>query len=112
MKKEELEFDSEFELVAQRTDYIHAFVCYFDITFSYPHVPVRFSTGPFAPYTHWKQSVFYFEESIPMNAQEKIQGRIRCSQNKRNHRDLDIGIAYDFSGRDYQCAESHEYRMC
>jgi hypothetical protein len=47
-----------------------------------------------------------------MNAQEKIQGRIRCKQNSRNHRDLDIGISYDFSGRDYQCAESHEYRMC
>jgi protein arginine N-methyltransferase 1 len=112
VRRDELCFESSFELVAQRSDYVHAFVCYFDIEFSHTHRLIRFSTGPFAPYTHWKQSVFYFEESIPMNAQEKLSGFFGCKQNKHNYRNLDLTISYLFHGRDYDCSESREYRMC
>ena len=53
VKKEDLQFVSEFKLVAQRNDFIHAFIAWFDCTFSSCHKPVFFSTGPFDRYTHW-----------------------------------------------------------
>jgi type I protein arginine methyltransferase len=59
VKVEELTFSVPFELVAERDDYIHAFVCYFDIEFTACHKVVRFGSGPQDPYTHWKQVNFY-----------------------------------------------------
>lgn len=55
VKVEDLAFAVPFEITAQRDDYIHAFLCYFDIDFSCCHKKVSFSTGPHARYTHWKQ---------------------------------------------------------
>ena len=43
---------------------VHALVAYFDCTFSACHKPVVLSTSPRAPYTHWKQTVFYFDEVL------------------------------------------------
>jgi protein arginine N-methyltransferase 1 len=53
IKKEDLAFEAEFELEFQRDDYAHAFLAWFDIDFGCCHKPIRFSTGPFAKYTHW-----------------------------------------------------------
>lgn len=55
VKVEDLAFAAPFEITGLRDDYIHAFLCYFDIDFTACHKPVRFSTGPHAHYTHWKQ---------------------------------------------------------
>ena len=51
-KIEDLTFKSNFEVTAQRDDYIHAFIAYFDIKFSACHVPIVFGTGPKDRYTH------------------------------------------------------------
>ena len=55
VKVEDLTFNVPFEVVAERNDFVHAFVVYFDIEFTDCHKPTVFSTGPDAPYTHWKQ---------------------------------------------------------
>lgn len=72
--KEELSFKAPFTLKATRDDSqcilsagatqktelstvdvdIHAFLAWFDISFSACHKPVKFSTGPHSQYTHWK----------------------------------------------------------
>ena len=57
VKIEDLQFEVPFKIQALRDDYIHAFLAYFDITFAACHKPVRFSTGPHAKYTHWKQVI-------------------------------------------------------
>ena len=44
-----------------------ALVGYFDIGFNVEHYCVHFSTSPQDPPTHWKQTVFYFKESIPVH---------------------------------------------
>ena len=49
---QDLTFKADFEIHAVRDDYIHAFISYFDITFSACHVPIVFSTGPKDRYTH------------------------------------------------------------
>ena len=38
-----------------------ALVSFFNIEFTHCHKRVGFSTAPEAPYTHWKQTVFYLE---------------------------------------------------
>jgi protein arginine N-methyltransferase 1 len=57
VKIEDLTFDVPFKMTTLRDDYIHAFICYFDIAFTACHKPITFSTGPHAQYTHWKQVI-------------------------------------------------------
>jgi len=108
-KKEDLDFISSFSLTASRNDYVHAFLSWFDIEFSCCHRPVKFSTGPHAKYTHWKQTVFYTTDTIMVSEGEKITGTLKCSPNARNNRDLDITIEYNLpDGTDKR---SIDYKM-
>jgi len=107
-KKEDLTFDVPFELEATRDDYAHAFLAWFDISFECTHKHVKFSTGPHAQYTHWKQTVFYTPDTLTVTKGDKITGRLTCAPNKRNPRDLDIKIAYKH--RDEEA--TIEYKMC
>jgi len=97
-KKEDLTFKAPFSLKATRNDYVHAFLGWFDISFSHAHKPVNFSTGPHAKYTHWKQTVFYTVDTITISEGESITGEITCAPNARNNRDLDITVAYNVEG--------------
>ncbi|TEB37347.1 S-adenosyl-L-methionine-dependent methyltransferase [Coprinellus micaceus] len=107
-KKEDLTFDSPFELTCTRDDYVHAFLAWFDISFECTHKKVKFSTGPHAQYTHWKQTVFYTPSTLTVRDGDKITGRLACAPNKRNPRDLDIQIQYG-QGQD---EETIDYKMC
>ncbi|KAF9526529.1 S-adenosyl-L-methionine-dependent methyltransferase [Crepidotus variabilis] len=93
-KKEDLTFETNFSLKCQRNDYVHAFLAWFDISFKCTHKVVRFSTGPHSQYTHWKQTVFYTTSTLAVKEGNKIIGRLSCAPNKKNNRDLDIGISY------------------
>lgn len=87
-------FTSPFKISATKNDRLHAFVCYFDIHFTLGDHVVSFSTGPHAQYTHWKQTVFYTGEALSVHKGEVIEGVISCAPNEKNHRDVDIQIAY------------------
>ncbi|CAN0105913.1 unnamed protein product [Heterosigma akashiwo] len=110
--KEALDFAGSFTLTAQRTDGAHALVAYFDVGFRGLPEPLYFSTGPRARYTHWKQTVFYLHEPLPVvNEGEQISGEISCARNKKNPRDLDIHIKLDFDGEDGSQHSSTDYRL-
>lgn len=98
-KKEDLEFRAKFKLQSQRNDFIHGLVTYFECAFTQIHKPIGFSTAPFANYTHWKQTIFYLEDTLTICANETLHGEIACKPNKRNKRDLDIKLALKFKGR-------------
>ncbi|KAK9463060.1 S-adenosyl-L-methionine-dependent methyltransferase [Lipomyces oligophaga] len=113
--KEDLEFSADFSVRARRNDFIHAFIAWFDIEFSKCHKPIRFSTGPHSKYTHWKQTVFYTQETITINHGETIEGRLTSKPNAINPRDLDIAIDYKFSPESDESRgiTGHmEYKMC
>ncbi|KAK1230485.1 Nuclear SAM-dependent mono-and asymmetric methyltransferase [Marasmius sp. AFHP31] len=93
-KKEDLTFEANFSLPVTRNDYVHAFLAWFDISFACTHKKVKFSTGPHAQYTHWKQTVFYTPNTVTVSEGDKISGRLKCAPNARNNRDLDITISY------------------
>ncbi|KAM9994683.1 hypothetical protein ACTFIZ_007828 [Dictyostelium cf. discoideum] len=109
--KDELKFRSDFKLKALRDDLIHAFVVYFDIEFSKGDKPVCFSTGPKAKYTHWKQSIMYFEDHIKIQQGEIITGTLDCAPFDKNQRDLKIKLDFNFSGELMKNNSSLEYHM-
>ncbi|KAH3900642.1 probable HNRNP arginine N-methyltransferase [Saccharomycodes ludwigii] len=100
VKIEDLAFESEFKLEAKRQDFINGLIAWFDIEFPYEkrkgNTPVYFSTGAHASYTHWKQTVFYFADDLECEIGDILKGKLKCSPNNRNNRDLDIVIDYEF----------------
>ena len=111
MTKEDCRMDALFSLRASRNDFIHALVAYFDVRFTACHKPLAFSTAPAARATHWKQTVLYLESAAAICAGEALTGRITCTPNARNPRDLDIAIEYALDGKRGQLAGRQEYRM-
>ncbi|KIY69543.1 protein arginine n-methyltransferase [Cylindrobasidium torrendii FP15055 ss-10] len=109
-KKEDLTFTAPFSIQATRNDYVHAFLAWFDITFECCHKPVKFSTGPHAQYTHWKQTVFYTPSNLAVSEGDTIHGEITCAPNGRNPRDLDITLAYKIN-EDENTATDVKYKM-
>ncbi|XP_033016476.1 protein arginine N-methyltransferase 8 isoform X1 [Lacerta agilis] len=84
VKTEDLVFTSAFCLQIQRNDYIHALVTYFNIEFTKCHKKIGFSTAPDAPYTHWKQTVFYLEDYLTVRRGEELYGSISIKPNEKN----------------------------
>nr|XP_033808749.1 protein arginine N-methyltransferase 8 [Geotrypetes seraphini] len=111
VKTEELSYISAFCLQVQRNDYIHALVTYFNIEFTKCHKKTGFSTAPDAPYTHWKQTVFYLEDYLTVRRGEEVFGTISMKPNANNARDLDFTIELDFKGQLSNVSLSHDYRM-
>mmetsp|Transcript_30846 Transcript_30846/g.68314 ORF Transcript_30846/g.68314 Transcript_30846/m.68314 type:complete len:345 (+) Transcript_30846:155-1189(+) len=111
MTKEDATFEVPFTLTATRNDYIHALVGYFDIAFTCGHKPITFSTSPRARATHWKQTVFYLQDCITICNGETLSGKLTCTPNARNPRDLDIEVDYEFEGEHGQCSRRQSYRM-
>eukprot|EP00192_Tetraselmis_astigmatica_P010741 CAMPEP_0117677814 /NCGR_PEP_ID=MMETSP0804-20121206/16944_1 /TAXON_ID=1074897 /ORGANISM="Tetraselmis astigmatica, Strain CCMP880" /LENGTH=346 /DNA_ID=CAMNT_0005487119 /DNA_START=504 /DNA_END=1542 /DNA_ORIENTATION=- len=92
MTKEDATFTAPFSVTVMRNDYIHALVAYFDIFFDACHKSTGFSTHPASRHTHWKQTVFYLDHSIPACEGEVLSGTISTKPNAKNPRDLDIEI--------------------
>jgi protein arginine N-methyltransferase 1 len=108
----DLEFTSKFKLLAQRNEYIHGLVAYFECAFTQLHKPLGFSTAPFARYTHWKQTIFYLKDTITICAGETLSGEISCKPNNKNRRDLDIAVEIDFKGRHSEIPNrKYDYRL-
>jgi protein arginine N-methyltransferase 1 len=111
LQKEELAFTRPFKLICRHDDYIHAFVTYFTVEFSKCHKKTWFSTAPEAPYTHWKQTVFYLNDYATVRKGEIVEGEFSLRQNSRNNRDLDFVIKVDFDGDVGSLHEENIYRM-
>ncbi|XP_043222011.1 protein arginine N-methyltransferase 1-like isoform X2 [Amphibalanus amphitrite] len=109
--KEELAFTAPFALKVRRSDYIQAFVTYFNIEFTKCHKRVGFSTGPEARYTHWKQTVFYTTDQLTCKSGEMINGTFAMKPNEKNNRDLDFHIEFSFHGELCSVKESRKYKM-
>merc|ERR1719450_1149816 len=109
--KDDIPFESPFNLQIKRNDYAQALVTFFNIEFTKCHKRVGFSTAPEAPYTHWKQTVFYLDDYITAKKGEEVTGVFQMKPNTRNVRDLDFEIDVDFRGELCQLNEKNTYRM-
>lgn len=104
-------FTAPFKLVAERDDYIHALVAYFDVTFSVCHKMTGFSTGPKSRNTHWKQTVLYLEDVLTICQGESLVGSMTVAQNKKNPRDVDITLKYSLNGQRCIISRTQYYKM-
>jgi type I protein arginine methyltransferase len=110
----DLAYTAPFTLQVQRNDFVHALIAWFDIEFSKCHKPIRFSTGPHTKYTHWKQTVFYLQDVLTVEAGETIEGVLESKPSQKNKRDLDIKISYNLQtdAIDRQARGTGSYKMC
>lgn len=106
-----MDFESPFHLLVKRNDFIQALITYFNVEFTKCHQRLGFSTSPESPYTHWKQTVFYFDEYLTVKKGEEIYGMFKMKPNARNNRDLDFMIDLHFKGELSQVNEKNHYRM-
>ncbi|KAM7335533.1 hypothetical protein ACRRTK_006010 [Alexandromys fortis] len=67
--------------------------------------------APDAPYTHWKQTVFYLEDYLTVRRGEEIYGTISMKPNAKNVRDLDFTVDLDFKGQLCETSVSNDYKM-
>jgi len=111
VKIEDLSFSAPFHLQMRRDDYMQAIVAYFNIEFTKCHKRTGFSTSPESRYTHWKQTVFYFNDYVTVKKGEEVCGVFAVKPNKTNHRDLDFNIDIDFRGELSEMVESNSYKM-
>jgi len=109
--KEDIPFTSPFHIQLKRNDYCQALVTFFNIEFSKCHKRVGFSTAPEAPYTHWKQTVFYLDDYLTCKKGEEVTGVFQMKPNTRNVRDLDFEISVNFQGELCSVQETNKYRM-
>ena len=73
MKPSDTEFSQDFTLTVTKDSKMTCFVGYFDTFFDLPAASY-FSTGPHAPPTHWKQTIFYLPQY-----RQVIKGNVRES---------------------------------
>ncbi|XP_010548677.1 PREDICTED: protein arginine N-methyltransferase 1.1-like [Tarenaya hassleriana] len=111
MSSQEASFTAPFKLVAQRNDYIHALVAYFDVSFTNCHKLMGFSTGPKSRATHWKQTVLYLEDVLTICEGETINGSMTVTPNKKNPRDVDIKLNYSLDGKHCKVSRTQHYKM-
>uniref|UniRef100_A0A1Q3F1J6 type I protein arginine methyltransferase n=1 Tax=Culex tarsalis TaxID=7177 RepID=A0A1Q3F1J6_CULTA len=84
-------FSYDFELTVKRDCSLTALVGYFDTFFELPE-HVEFSTSPYTKPTHWKQTLFYVEEPIPVREGQQIKGKFVCRRDPKDARSLFITI--------------------
>ncbi|RCV11419.1 hypothetical protein SEVIR_2G191300v4 [Setaria viridis] len=104
-------FTVPFKLTAERNDYIHALVAYFNVSFTKCHKLMGFSTGPRSKATHWKQTVLYLEDVITICEGETLTGSMTVTPNKKNPRDIDIKLKYMLNGHRCQVSRTQFYKM-
>ncbi|KAJ1289389.1 hypothetical protein BS78_02G160600 [Paspalum vaginatum] len=104
-------FTVPFKLVAERNDYIHALVAYFNVSFTKCHKLMGFSTGPRSKATHWKQTVLYLEDVVTICEGETLVGSMTVTPNKKNPRDIDIKLKYSLDGYRCQVSRTQFFKM-
>eukprot|EP01084_Bolivina_argentea_P026777 49802_1 len=109
-KKEDLIFEADVKLQIRRDDCMHAYVSFFDVSFSLPR-PVVISTSPFTAYTHWKQTVFYLRNPLSVVKGETLSLKMQVCPNSSNQRDIDITSTIDFVGTKGELHEKCLYRL-
>ncbi|MCQ2819843.1 MAG: class I SAM-dependent methyltransferase [archaeon] len=95
VKKEELDFASQFELTFYRDDMFSGIVAWFDCVFSKLPNKFKLSTSPFLKTTHWKHTIFYTNEDYPVKKDEKLTGSICARKSESNFRAIDVKILFN-----------------
>nr|XP_002127404.1 protein arginine N-methyltransferase 1 [Ciona intestinalis] len=87
--QKQLNYKSDFVFKITKSGKLSFVVGYFDIFFSNGlDNNISFTTGPWTTATHWKQTVFFLNESLDVNVGDRIDGSIYCRKNPKDPRSL------------------------
>ncbi|MCB9675977.1 MAG: 50S ribosomal protein L11 methyltransferase [Alphaproteobacteria bacterium] len=95
---------ADVELIALRTETVHAILLWFDVDLTNE---VVLSTSPLDVPTHWKQTLFYLPNPLKVNRGDAIRLQISIAPTPHSPRGLDIQIDVAANGRE----RSSSYRM-
>lgn len=111
-KASELDFVSSYKFTSYRQDYVHAVIGWFDVVFKACHVPITLSTSPKGCYTHWKQTIFYFDQPYTVFKGDEISGTISVKKNDKKARDLDVKISHHLNNKyHHNVSKAINYRI-
>jgi protein arginine N-methyltransferase 6 len=104
VKIKELEIlRTPFKFTVSRTCDWQGFVGWFDVLFpgrgTDPNTPVCLTTAPGAPYTHWHQTLFVFEDPIPVREGDILAGFVTVQNHPQGHRHLSIVLEFSIGGQ-------------
>ncbi|KAF5761799.1 putative methyltransferase [Helianthus annuus] len=101
---------TRFKLQSMMKAPLHGFAFWFDVEFNGPdktnpssgHPRKRarpddalvLSTAPGDPYTHWQQTLVYFDDPVEVEKDQVIDGSATLTQCKENNRFMDIHLEY------------------
>lgn len=95
---EQLTFTSSFRMLISKKDTLNGLVSWFEVGFCHSHKPLILNTSPRLKKTHWKQTIFYLDEGIPVEAGQILSGSFSVRPNQQNNRELDIKVSYNLDG--------------
>lgn len=96
MQKGDVNFATQYKLEAHSNQKISAIIGWFDCHFENLKRKVVLSTSPFAPYTHWKNTIFYLDKPQIVQAGDSLSGSVAVKQSKENYRELDVKFSFHF----------------
>lgn len=105
-----MDFSAPFTLISNYSDYLHAFVGYFEIYFP-GSKEVMFTTAPDSRETHWKQTVFYLRNKAWVCCDDEIKGVVHVNKVKENPRDLDVKIEGAIHQKGHEITFEQSYRI-
>ncbi|XP_017036810.1 protein arginine N-methyltransferase 1 [Drosophila kikkawai] len=97
-RNEPVAFRSNFLLTVQRSGVINLLVLYFDVGFPQGDspVPLKLSTSPLSPWTHWEQTLLYLDEPLFVKANDRVRGVLAMMPDGRDGRCMifDLNISF------------------
>ncbi|KAJ3285916.1 hypothetical protein HK104_009250 [Borealophlyctis nickersoniae] len=97
----QLDFSTPFRLtITAASARVNALVGWFDTYFAGQDEDgadletVFFSTGPTVKGTHWKQTLFAFEEGVDVVKGSVLEGTFKCVKSGENHRELVVDVEF------------------
>lgn len=111
VREEDLSFTSRFTLTAGRNETVHALSVHFDTPFLAGHETITLDTSPYSHPTHWRQTVMYLYNPLPMASGERAVFTMSSKPNPGNPRDLDIRLHVDFDGAIQSCHYDQDFRI-
>jgi len=86
----------------------HGFVGWFDVVFEGSDTSVTLSTSPESGYTHWRQTLFLFNQPVPTQQDDPISGTVHIKASTNNKRFFKIEI--DCKIKDVQLSKKFELK--
>lgn len=96
MQKGDVNFSAQYKLTAHSNQKISGIIAWFDCHFENLKRKVTLSTSPYAPYTHWKNTIFYMDKPQIVKSGDVLSGSVAVRQSKENFRELDVKFSYHF----------------